>query len=94
MSAEGWKKVFPAYFEISMKHKFLADEESIEILDLIYSRSILDFGYVHNLPFYMILDTLLNTSTPSRDFTSYYDRNFRAAERLLQSIEDKYNELD
>ena len=95
MSAEGWKKVFPAYYEISMKHKFLADEESIKILDLIYSARVLDFAYIYGISYYMMFDTLLgNTNTPSTDFASYYEKNLGPAQKILDKIMAKFAELD
>ena len=95
MSAEGWKKVFPAYYEISMKHKFLADDESIEILDLIYSSRVLDFAYIYGIRYYMMLDALLgDTPNPSTDFSSYYEKNLGPAQRILDNIMVKFAELD
>jgi hypothetical protein len=94
MSAEGWKKVFPAYFEISMKNKFLADEESIEILDLIYSCRVLDFAYIYSISYYLMLNDMLNTTKPTKDLTSYYEKNERTVQKTLDNIMAKFAELD
>jgi len=95
MSAEGWKKVFPAYYEIAMKNKYLSDEESIKILDLLYSTRVLDFTYVYGIyKFNLMFDELFNTKNPSRDVVSYFEKNQNSVKKDLQKIEDKFNELD
>ena len=93
MSAEGWKKVFPAYYEISMKNKFLADEESIKILDLIYSVRVLDFAYIYSIKYYMMLDDLLSGSKPSADLSSYYEKSVGAVQKALDKIEEEFDNI-
>ena len=94
MSAEGWKKVFPAYYEISMKNKFLADEESIKILDMIYSSRVLDFTYIYSISYYMMLNDLFNNDKPSTDFVSYYEKNLGSVQKTLDNIAKKFSEMD
>ena len=94
MSAEGWKKVFPAYYEIAMKNKYLADDDSIKILDMIYSSRVLSFDYIYGIKYYMMLNDLLNTKKPSKDFASYYDKSVGAVEKVLKNIEDKFAALN
>ena len=78
MSAEGYKQVLPAYYEIALKSKYTHDDESVRVLDIITQSSVLDFWYIYggydndNMNF--ALFTLLNTKKPTTDFASYYER--------------------
>ena len=90
MSAEGWKKIFPAYYEIAMKNKFLSDEESIQILDMIYTSRVLDFSYIYGIKFYMFLTDLFSNANPSTDFVSYYEKNEKSVVSALRKIEEKF----
>ncbi len=92
LNAESWKRVVPAYYDISLKYKGARDEQSVAMLDLIVEGRIFDFGYVYGgtSPAFWIQNLLeLN----SKDITSYYRKNFtpfsKNLERLLVSF-DRY----
>ena len=42
LNAEGYKQVIPAYYETAVKHKMTSDEDSAEMLDLIFSHVVYD----------------------------------------------------
>ena len=48
MAAESRYLVTPAYYEVTLQRKHTRDEESGEMLDLIFSTRILDVGFVFN----------------------------------------------
>ena len=48
MSAEGYKKIIPAYYEIALKNKYLLDEESVEVLDMITKYRTINFAWVYD----------------------------------------------
>ena len=92
LNAESWKRVVPAYYDVSLKFKGTRDEQSIAMLDRIVDSRIFDFGYVYggSSPAFWIQNLLeLN----SRDITSYYRKNFtpfsKNLERLFVSF-DRY----
>ncbi|MHC1696260.1 MAG: hypothetical protein AB9835_13535 [Eubacteriales bacterium] len=74
LSAESYRYLAPAYYEIALGNKYLRDEESVEMLDLIYDGRLYDFGYIFDswkgatwtLP-YLI-------GQKSTDLTSYYSK--------------------
>jgi hypothetical protein len=87
LSAEGYKQVTPVYYDIALKTKFIRDEESAEMIDIILAGRTFDFGvqyddfrggswYISNL-----LGDGANTN-----FASYIERN----EPLLQN---RYNRI-
>jgi hypothetical protein len=47
MSAEGYRQVTPAYFEVALKNRYTKDAVSKEMVDLIRQSMILDFAYVY-----------------------------------------------
>jgi len=46
MAAETWKYVIPAYYDVALGTKYIRDEESAEMLDLIFDGVVYDFGYI------------------------------------------------
>lgn len=46
LSASNYKSVTPAYFEVALKTKFSADEESAKMYDIIRGGMKLDFGFI------------------------------------------------
>lgn len=89
MSAEGYKKVIPAYYEVALKQKFTYDDESVQILELINEVRILDFAFVYCNNFNGIINDLLNPNKPSKDFTSLY----AAREKNLISAVAKVSDI-
>ena len=78
MSAEGYKQVLPAYYEIALKVKYTYDDESVRVLDIITQSGVLDFWYVYggydSENMIWCLPGLLKNSKPSTDFASYYEK--------------------
>jgi len=48
MSAEGYKQIIPAYYEIALKNKYLLDEESVNVLDMITQYRTINFAWVYD----------------------------------------------
>ena len=48
LTAESYYTLRPAYYELSLKTKFMRDDESGEMLDLIFSTRCYDLGHVYN----------------------------------------------
>lgn len=47
MAAESYKQVIPAFYEKALGAKYVRDEESREMLDIILSDARYDFGYIY-----------------------------------------------
>ena len=91
MSAEAYKKVFPAYYEVAMKNKFLQDEESVRILDLITETRVLSFSYIFMNTFNQTLTELFyNAKTPNTDFTSFYEKRESIEVKSIAKLIDKF----
>ena len=93
MSAEGYKQIFPAYYEIALKQKFTYDNESVQVLDIINDVRVIDFSYVYIPDINGILNKLFY-ETPSRDFASLYAKNEKALNAKLKQIVKSYEKLE
>lgn len=93
MSAEGYKKVIPAYYEVALKQKFTYDDESVRILELINEVRILDFAFVYCNNFNGIVNDLLNPSKPSKDFASLYAKREKTLAAAVAKVSDIFVEL-
>ncbi len=93
MSAEGYKKIFPAYYEIALKQKYTYDNESMRVLDIINDARVIDFSYVYCNDINNMLNTLF-FSTPSKDFASLYAKNEKNLNKKLKEITKSYEKLE
>jgi hypothetical protein len=48
LAAESKYVLTPAYYDVTLQRKYARDEESAQMLDLIFSTRILDTGFVFN----------------------------------------------
>jgi ABC-type glycerol-3-phosphate transport system substrate-binding protein len=97
MSAEGYKRVLPAYNEIALKNKYLQDEESIKVLDLINESKMLDFAWCYNVnytgPYWFMRDLFIGGKIPSTDFASWYEKNENRLQKHLDNIIIKFEDM-
>ena len=91
LNAESWKRVVPAYYDVSLKFKGARDEQSIEMLDRIVNSRIFDFGYVYGgwgCVFW--IQYLLEGA--SKDITSYYEKNFKPYNKSMEKVFEAFDE--
>lgn len=48
LSAEGYKQLIPAYYEVALKAKYLRDEDSVKMLDLVTECRTISFSYCYD----------------------------------------------
>lgn len=86
LSAESYRSVMPAFYEVALQTKYTRDEDSIAMLDIIMNGRNYDFSILHgsslnNLP-YIFRELIANKKS---DFASKY----AAIEESLKSSVDK-----
>ncbi|MCL1859283.1 MAG: hypothetical protein FWF92_08635 [Oscillospiraceae bacterium] len=87
MSAEGYKQILPAYYEIALKIKYLQDDESVRILELINDSRTVSFAYVYdNWEGFGHMFSHLFGDKPTHDFTSYYEAGLGSAQKRVDTI--------
>jgi len=48
LSAYSWKNVIPKYYDIALKTRYVRDQESVAMLDLIMKNRVVDFAYLYD----------------------------------------------
>ena len=48
LSAYSWKNVVPKYYDVALKTRYVRDQESVEMLDLIMENRVVDFAYLYD----------------------------------------------
>ena len=98
MSAEGYRQVTPAYFEVALKNRYTKDQTSKEMVDLIKQSMVLDFAYVYGADkwwsrslYALLRDT--NSSEHSKDYASYYEKMLPEAEARVELVTTKFEEM-
>ena len=92
LAAESHYGVNAAYYDISLKGKYARDEESSEMLDIIFDTRIYDFGWYYQIGDYnnVMLNLFRNYN---REFTSMYEKNIPKAEKDVQKINGRFSEI-
>lgn len=92
LAAESLYTLRPAYYDKSLKGKYARDEESVEMLDIIFSTRIYDFGWYYQFGDYVngMLDLFRKYNS---DFASMYEKKQAKAESDVKKINDKFSEL-
>lgn len=87
LAMESKKYLTPAYYEIALKGKFIRDEESSEMLDIIFSGRKADLGYVDNIGG-IISDITSRIQGKKTDFVSALEKKeAKALNDIKKSIE-------
>ena len=85
LAAESRYTLMPAYYDISLKTKFYRDEESAEMLDIIYATRCYDLGQIYNIGGIndIIADTAKNKEGNLSRYEKSEDKIKAAAEKLI-----------
>jgi hypothetical protein len=95
LSAEGYRTIYPAYYDISMQGRYSKDEESKKILTMLHPLRVIDFAYAYTggQCFSRSLYTLI-TEKQSKDYASLLGNGTDAANNKLDELVAKFNELN
>jgi len=90
MSAEGYRKVQPAYTETVMKERYATDKDSVEMLDIIFNNRMLAAGYLladTSCRLQTVHDTIWRQGSSNINITSHYE----SVKRMFQTKIDGLN---
>lgn len=93
MSAETWKTLTPTYYETALKVKYVRDELSAQIIDIIHDSIATEFAFVYYASLSnagMIYRTLVTNN--SNDFMSEWAKMQKSAEKSLEKLNAAYLE--
>ena len=89
MSAEGYRRVQPAYTETVMKERYASDKDSVEMLDIIFNNRVLSAGYLYfannNGRFMMMHEHMWKQESSNVSIVSFIETNKNLA---LQRIDE------
>ncbi|MCL2815268.1 MAG: extracellular solute-binding protein [Oscillospiraceae bacterium] len=93
LCAESQYTLLPAYYDISLKTKFARDDESSEMLDLIFANRLYDIGHIYNWG-----DITGFFYTPfhkgTNNITSFWEKNEAKAAKALEKTIDKFEQIE
>lgn len=93
LSAESYKTVIPTFYEIALKTRYLRDNESKEVLDLIIDSRVFDFGYIYDgwQGFGWMIHNMFFDG--SNNFESYYSKQYSNARIHYKKIIKVFEKL-
>ena len=93
LAAESKYTLQPAYYDIALQRKYARDEESGEMLDIIFSTRVYDIGAVYSFGgVYMDFVNMANKS--NRDVASFYEKNSGKMERAIEKVVGIFQSMD
>ena len=95
LNAEGYKQVFPAYYEIAMKTRYADQTDDAKMIDIVHDNVIISFTYIHDnysSVYGKMLWDLFNKTSPSKDVASWCAKNelsqTKRVEKLMKFFDD------
>ncbi len=89
------KYVTPAYYDDTLIGKHVRDEDSIEMLDIIFASRVYDVGVYYKIgstqTIHANMTALLNTGV--NDFTSRYQALQPAAQKMIDDINSQFDQI-
>ncbi|MCL2775969.1 MAG: extracellular solute-binding protein [Oscillospiraceae bacterium] len=85
LSAESRYTLQPAYYDVTLQRKYARDNESQEMLDIIFNSRIYDIGAVYSFG-NVFLDFITLSKTYNKDFVSYYEKKSGAMQAAIDKV--------
>ena len=93
MSAESRYTLQPAYYDIVLNRKFTRDEESSDMLDIIFSTRVYDIGGVYSFGS-VFSDFNSMASNQDRNIMSYHERRIGQMETAINRLVTNFERLE
>ncbi len=93
LSAETYKTVYPVYYDVALKSKYVSDPNAAKMIDMIMEGAGMDLSYMFsyklmNLSF-TFRDLINNEST---DITSHMEKNNKPLKKMIEKLYAVYAE--
>jgi ABC-type glycerol-3-phosphate transport system substrate-binding protein len=93
LAAESRYTLQPAYYDVVLQRKYTRDEESGEMLDIIFANRVYDIGAVYAFG-NVFLDFINLASRYDRNIVSYYERRQSQMERQIERVVEIFRLMD
>ncbi|MCL2813351.1 MAG: hypothetical protein FWD23_01995 [Oscillospiraceae bacterium] len=90
----GQKYLTPAFNEVALVSKYSRDDESAEMLDIIWNSVRYDFGYLFNIGGMSDITTSLISRDAPENLQATYEKNLDRAQKDIASLIDSYNRIE
>jgi hypothetical protein len=92
LSAEKWKIYTPTIYEIALKTRYLRDNESKEVLDILVDTVKFDFGFIYHFGFSNFVNEMMFAD--NNNFQSYFKKKKTYANYDLKQILKVYQKMN
>jgi hypothetical protein len=92
LSAENWKIKTPTFYEIALKTRYLRDNESKEVLDILVDTVKFDFGFIYHFGFSNFVNEMMFAD--NNNFQSYFKKKKTYANYDLKQILKVYQKMN
>ncbi|MCL2816257.1 MAG: hypothetical protein FWD23_16815, partial [Oscillospiraceae bacterium] len=93
LSAESRYTLKPAYYDLNLQGKFMRDDESREMLDIILANTVYDIGYIYDFGNFAMTVVWFGTNK-NADHASAFDRHEQRMQRDIDRTIEAYANLD
>lgn len=93
LSYESYLSCLPIYYDVLMTKKNVRDEQSGEMLELIYQTRAFDFAYVYD-NFGLSFTFQYQVERDAPDLASYYQKNEKVSKKMIEKNIKAYQEND
>ncbi len=95
LNAEGYKQVYPAYYEIAMKTRYADQTDDAKMLDLVHENLIISFTYLYgnySSIYNIMFENLFNGSSPSTDVASWCAKKEKSQTKHVQKLQEFFDD--
>lgn len=95
LNAEGYKQVFPAYYELAMKSRYADQTDDAKMIDIMHDNIIISFTFIHDnygSVYGKMLWDLFNKSNPSKDVASWCAKNEKSQSNRVEFLKEFFAE--
>jgi len=83
-----------AYYEVNLKTKFARDDESSEMLDIIFDGRVFDFGLIYDTNWTLSAEFAAGIAYKQQNFISRVEKKLNAAQKVFDKALAAYDEID
>ena len=93
LSAESRYTLQPAYYDLALQRKYVRDDESGEMLDIIFNSRVYDIGSVYSFG-NVFLDFIELSRNQNRNVMSYYESRITRMESDIEKVVKNFTEME
>lgn len=92
LAAESKYTVTPAYYDVTLKEKVSRDQDSADMLDLIFETRVYDLGWYYQIGGYT--ESVMHLFRNYRnDFSSMYSKSEKMAKKAVERLNSSFSEI-